>query len=77
MDDPQKKENEHVKKALIFKLAIIRRKFNLKSVFRKCSVKKVFLNILKISQKNTCSRVYFIKKETPENFAKLLRTPIL
>ena len=56
------------------------------AVARKCSVKKVFLNILRISQKNTCARDPFIiklhaeawkkrlwHKYFPVNFVKFLR----
>ena len=45
-----------------------------------CSVKKVFLKILQISQGNTCARVSFILKKRlwhrcfPGNFVKFLRT---
>ena len=51
------------------------------AVARRCSVKKVFLEISQNSQENTCARVCnFVKKETlaqvfPVNFAKFLRTP--
>ena len=40
--------------------------FNSEAVVRTCSVKKVFLEISRNSQENTCTRVsfYFIKKET-------------
>ena len=33
-------------------------------VVRRCSVKKVFSEILQNSQENTCARVSFMKKET-------------
>ena len=53
-----------------------------------CSVKKVFIKILQNSQKNICTGIFrleacnFIKKRLrhicfPENFVKVLRTPIL
>ena len=32
------------------------------AVFQRCSVKKLFLNILPNSQENTCARVSFLKK---------------
>ena len=63
------------------------------AVAQKCSVKKLFLEILRNSHENTCVRVSFlikvqaearnfIKKETlaqvfPVNFAKFLITPFL
>ena len=61
----------------------------LEAVVQRCSVKKVFLEILQYSQENTCVRVSFliklqacnfIKKETlaqvfSVNFVKFLRTP--
>ena len=37
---------------------------NSEAVTRRCSLKKVFWEILQISQENTCARVSFIKKET-------------
>ena len=60
-------------------------------VARRCSVKKVFLEISQTSQENTCTRVYFLIKLQPAtllknrvwhkcfsvNFAKFLRTPFL
>ena len=51
------------------------------AVMRRCSVKKVFLEISQNSQENTCARVSFILKERlwhkcfPVNFAKFLRSP--
>ena len=52
------------------------------AVVRRCSVKKVFLEISKDSRKNTCARVSFLIKLqasasrcSPANFAKLIRTP--
>ena len=63
------------------------------AVVRRCSMKKVFLEILQNSQENTCARVQnFIKRETlaetlrkkriwhrwfPVNFAKFLRRPFI
>ena len=56
------------------------------SSHRSCSVKKMFLKILQISQENTCVRAFlimlFIKKglqhrRFPVKFVKILRTPIL
>ena len=51
------------------------------AVAQKCSLKKLFLEILRNSQENTCARVCnFIKKETltqPMNFTNFLRTPFL
>ena len=50
---------------------------------RRCSVKKVFLEISQYSQENTCCQgLNFIKKDTrymcfPVNFAKFLRTTFL
>ena len=53
----------------------------IEAVVRRCSVKKVFLEILQNSQENTCARVS-VKKRLwhrcfPVNFAKFLRTPFL
>ena len=66
---------------------------NLEAVVRRCSVKKLFLEISQNSQENTCVRVSFLiklqatpatllKKRLwqrcfPVNFAKFLRTPFL
>ena len=36
----------------------------LEAVTKRCSVKKVFLEILQTSQESTCARVSFFKKET-------------
>ena len=63
------------------------------AVARRCSVKKVFLEISQNSQKNTCARVSFLISCRPEacnfiwkrlwhrcfpvNFTKFLRTPFL
>ena len=52
---------------------------NSEAVARRCSIKKVFLEILQNSQENTCARV---KKSLwhrcfPVNFAKFLSTPFL
>ena len=45
---------------------------------RRCSVKKVFLEISQNSQENTCARVSFlIKLQAFVNFGKFLRTPFL
>ena len=65
----------------------------IEAVVRRCSVKKVFLEISQNSQENTCVRVSFLiklqaapatllKKRLwhrcfPVNFAKFLRTPFL
>ena len=60
----------------------------LEAVVQRCSVRKVFLEILQNSQENTCTRVSFliklqacnfIEKDTlaPVSFAKLLRTTLL
>ena len=35
---------------------------SLEAVVQKCSIKKVFLEILQSSQKNTCARVSFLIK---------------
>ena len=35
---------------------------NTEAVVRRCSVKKVFLEILQNSQENTCARISFLKK---------------
>ena len=50
------------------------------AVVRRCSVKKVFLEILQNSQENTCARV-FIKKETlaqvfPYEFCKISKNTL-
>ena len=49
-----------------------------------CSVKKMFVEILKNSQENTCVRVFFLNKVAglkhgyfPVNFGKFLRTSFL
>ena len=58
------------------------------AVTRRCSVKKVFLDILQNSQENSCARVSFLIKLQvsglqlwhrcfPLNFTKFLRTPFL
>ena len=44
----------------------------LEAVVRRCPVKKVFLEISRSSQENTCAIVSFL---TFLNFAKILRTP--
>ena len=47
---------------------------------RRCSVKKVFLEISQNSQENTCARVSIFNKvasSRPVNFAKFLRTPFI
>ena len=50
---------------------------------RRCSIKKVFLEILHDSQENTCARASFLIKLQalrrcfPVNFTKILRTPFL
>ena len=61
------------------------------AVARRCSVKKVFLEISQNSQEKTCTRVFLIKFQAPPaislkkrlwhrclpvNFAKFLRTPL-
>ena len=62
-----------------------------RSNHRRCSLKKVFLKILQISQENTCARVSFLKGSRPRpaillkkrlwhscfpvKFAKFLKTP--
>ena len=53
-----------------------------RSSHRRCSVKKVFLEISQNSQGNTCARISLFKKRPwgrcfPVNFAKFLRTPFL
>ena len=53
---------------------------NIEAVVRRCSVKKLFLEISQKSQENTCARVPFLIKRLwhrsfPVNFAKLSRTP--
>ena len=64
---------------------------NIEAVVRRCSVKKLFLEISQKSQENTCARVPFLIKlqappatllkkrlwhrSFPVNFAKLSRTP--
>ena len=50
------------------------------AVIRRCSVKKVFSEILQNSQKNTCARDSFSKNSLwhrcfPVNFVKFLKTP--
>ena len=64
---------------------------NSEAVARRCSVKKVFLEISQNSQENTCARVSFLIKLQasgllkkrfwhrcfPVNFTKLLRIPFL
>ena len=40
------------------------------SFIRRCSIKKVFLEILQIAQKNTCARVSFLIKPEACNFIK-------
>ena len=61
---------------------------NSEAVVRRCSIKKVFLEISQNSQENTCAgkhlcqRLFFIKKSLwrrcfPVNFTKFLRTPFL
>ena len=56
------------------------------AVARRCSVKKVFLEISQNSQENTCARASFLEtllnkklwhRCFPVNFAKFLRTPFL
>ena len=60
----------------------------MEAVPKRCSVKKVFLEILQNSQENTCGRVSFLNKVAgevfscefwcfPVNSAKFLRTPFL
>ena len=53
-----------------------------KTVVRRCSVNKLFLEISQTSQENTCARFSFLKKRLwhrcfPVNFAKFLRTSFL
>ena len=49
----------------------------------RCSVKKVFLEILQNSRESTCARVSFLLKKRlchrcfPVNFSKFVRTPFL
>ena len=66
---------------------------DIEAVVQRCSVKKVFLEILQNPQENTCARVSFLiklhaapttslKKRLshrcfPVNFVKFLRTPFL
>ena len=49
----------------------------LEAVVQRCSVKKVFLEILQNSQENTCARVSFLirlwHRRFPINFVKFLR----
>ena len=52
-----------------------------RSNHRRCSIKKLFLKISEISQKNNCVGVSFLMRLQdrcfPVKFAKVLRTPIL
>ena len=57
-----------------------------RSRHRRCSVKKIFFEILQNSQEKTCARVSFLNKVAglrlgdrcfPVNFANFLRTPFL
>ena len=70
---------------IIFQMKIVATE----AVAQRCSVKKVFLEILQNSQENTCARVSFLIKlqatllkkrlwhrSFPVNFAKFRRTPI-
>ena len=55
---------------------------NSEAVARRCSIKKMFLQILQTSRENTCARIYFLIKRLwrrcfPVIFAKFLRTPFL
>ena len=57
---------------------------NTRSSHRKCSVKRVFLEIMQYWQENTCARVSFLIKSKvnlweseSEDFAKFLRKPFL
>ena len=43
------------------------------AVARMCSIKKVFRDILQISQENTCARVFFLMKLQANTFSH--RTP--
>ena len=56
-------ENDFVRSYLVTTIAIINsktpRKPRSEAVIQRCSVKKVFLKISKISQENTCARVCF------------------
>ena len=46
-------------------------------VVRRCSVKKVFLEILQNSQGSTCARVFFYNKVAGQTFCKIHRkTPV-
>ena len=51
------------------------------TVAQRCSVKKVFSELLQNSQENTCARASFLIKKRlwyrcfPVNFAKFIRTP--
>ena len=48
------------------------------TVVKRCSVKKVLLEISQNLQENTCARISFFDKVAglrPKNFAKFLRTP--
>ena len=66
---------------------VVLQKHVTESVAQRCSVKKVFLEILQNSQENTCARVSFLIKLQAlaqlwhrcfyVNFAKFLRTPFL
>ena len=56
---------------------------NAEGVIWRCSVKKVFLEILQNSRESTCARVSFLLKKRlchkcfPVNFSKFVRTPFL
>ena len=62
-----------------FGLQYFRRLFLLtETVVKRCSVKKVLLEISQNLQENTCARISFFDKVAglrPKNFAKFLRTP--
>ena len=48
-------------------------KLKAEAVVRRCSVKKVFLEILLNSQENTCARDFFCKKKECPRSATLLK----
>ena len=47
-----------------------------KSSYRRCSIKKLLLKILQISQENTCVRVSFLKKLQAESCNLILKNRI-
>ena len=70
----------HQKRGLLYKLLYrifsICGEFKTEAVVQRCSVEKVFLEILQNSQEHFCARVSFLRC-LPVNFAKFLRTPFL